>query len=226
MQDSRSLSRRTALAGLGAGSLGLLFGSHAAGLPTASNRETGGNTGSNLVNHPLTGLWLAHLALSPDNDATAAVPAFFGADGSAMLAYPCSEITLDSIQIRGVALGTWIPIDDHEAHFTAVQVCFGADGAYRGTRTYDAYPVVSGDGNSFTVRGESDLVTVRDASNTIAERRLGSLRLPMYGFRMTPGNPGFPTSPDWPEVAPVHPGDQRLAPTPVPSPGPGPGDHQ
>jgi hypothetical protein len=226
MQEPRSLSRRTALAGLGAGSLGLFFSTHAAAMPTAPNREIGGIYGGDSAAHPLTGLWLTHLAVSPDDDTTVAVPAFFGADGSALLAYPCSETVMDSIQFRGVAMGTWAPIDDHEAHFTAVQVCFGADGLYQGTRTYDAYPIVSGGGKSFTVRGESDLVTVRDASNTIVERRTGSLRLPMKGYRMSPGNAGFPTHLDWPEVAPAHPGDQRLSPTPAPPPEPGPGDPQ
>lgn len=220
MPEPQSLSRRTALVSLGAGSLGLFLGASAqAGPPTLETGDSGG--GAALAandSHPLTGLWLAHLALSPEDDATVAAPAFFGADGSVMLAYPSSQAMLDGIQIRSVALGTWAPIDDYEAHFTAVQVCFGADGIYQGTRTYDAYPVVAANEMSFTVRGESDLVTVRDASNTIAERRIGALRLPMFGFRMTPGNAGFPTSLDWPEVAPVHPGDPRLTPTPPPYP--------
>ncbi len=71
-----------------------------------------------------------------------------------------------------------------------MQVCFGADGSYQGTRTYDGYPVVSDDGMSFTVKGEFDVMTVRDAGNAIVQSISGSGR-PMIGTRMTPGNAGF-----------------------------------
>src|SRR5690606_41782735 len=59
MQESRSLSRRTALAGLSASSLGLFFGAHAAALP---NKETGSAPvipARSPADHPLTGLWLS-----------------------------------------------------------------------------------------------------------------------------------------------------------------------
>ena len=214
MSDTRSLSRRTALAGLGVGSLGL-FASHAAGV---SARDTpSSSTSASLARHPLTGLWLSHVSLSTDPDTTAAAPAFFGADGSMMLVYPCAEASENGTQFRGVAIGTWAPIDEREARFTAVQVCFGADGTYQGTRTYDGYPAVSDDGMSFAVKGEFDLLTVRDATNAIVESLSGGSGSHMHGVRMTPGNAGFPTyrmsdSPEnhVPEVAPVYPGDPRL----------------
>jgi hypothetical protein len=193
MAQSRPLTRRTALTGLGIGSLGLFFGAAASAAPPAF--ETGGSGGGKLLAsaidaHPLTGLWLAHLALAGDGDETAAAPAFFGADGTAVLVYPCAEANDEGTQIRGLALGTWAPIDDHEARFTAVQVCFGADGSYQGTRTYDGYPVVSEDGASFLVKGEFDVLTVRDAGNAIVASISGARRA-MFGNRMTPGNAGF-----------------------------------
>lgn len=181
MAATSSLSRRTALAGLGAGSLGLF----------ASRVATAGASVplSSLPDHPLTGLWLSHIALTAEGDQTAAVPAFFGADGSAMLVYPCVEAGQNGTQIRGLAIGTWAPIDHNAARFTAVEVCYGADGSYQGTRTYDGYPVVSDDGTSFTVKNEFDVLTVRDAGNAIVQSHLG--RRPMTGVRMAPGNPGF-----------------------------------
>jgi hypothetical protein len=182
MAPTHQLSRRTALAGLGAGSVGFFASRVAtAGAPVPV---------SSLMDHPLTGLWLSHMTLSSDGDDTAAVPAFFGADGTAVLVYPCAEAGEDGTQIRGLALGTWAPIDDHEAHFTVVQACFGADGSYQGTRTYDGYPMVSDDGTSFTVKNEFDLLTIRDAGNEIVEGHLGG-RWPMTAFRMAPGKPGF-----------------------------------
>jgi hypothetical protein len=227
MAQSRPLTRRTALAGLGAGSLGF-FASQVASTGASAQASSTGD-------HPLTGLWLSHVALNGDYEETAAAPAFFGADGTAVLVYPCAEAGEDGTQIRGLALGTWAAIDDHEARFTAVQVCFGADGSYQGTRTYDGYPVVSDDGASFTVKSEFDLLTVRDAGNAIIESRAGG-RLPMFGSRMTPGNAGFasyrvsdspendevnrqvgaPLDPNFPEgIAPLDPDDPRLIPVPA-----------
>lgn len=236
MSANRPLSRRSALAGLGAGSLGLFLGAAASASPPAL--EIGGSGGGRLVAdagsdaHPLTGLWLSHIALNGDGDATAAAPAFFGADGTAVLVYPCAESSENGTQIRGLALGTWAPIDDKEARFTAVQACFGADGSYQGTRTYDGYPVVSEDGSTFTVKGEFDLVTVRDAGNAIVSSIAGTRRA-MVGTRMTPGNAGFasfrisgspenetveqrvtgPLDPNFPEeIAPADANDPRLGP--------------
>lgn len=181
MAPTHHLSRRTALAGLGAGSLGFFASRIAtAGAPVPA---------SSLLDHPLTGLWLSHIALAGDGDETAAVPSFFGADGTAVLVYPCAEAGENGTEIRGLALGTWEPIDRREAHFTAVQVCFGDDGTYHGTRTYDGYPVVADDGVSFTVKNEFDMLTIRNAGNEIVEGYLG--RRPMTGFRMAPGKPGF-----------------------------------
>jgi hypothetical protein len=236
MSATRPLSRRTALAGLGAGSLGFFASRVASAAPVAF--DTGGSGGGDplpatAAAHPLTGLWLSHIALAGDDDATAAAPAFFGADGTAVLVYPCAEANEEGTQIRGLALGTWAPIDDHEARFTAVQVCFGADGSYQGTRTYDGYPVVSDDGASFLVKGEFDVLTVRDAGNAIVASISGARRA-MFGNRMTPGNAGFAAfrvsdspenepaqerqeqEPGSLEVAPVHPGDPRLIPVPEP----------
>lgn len=191
MTKQHALSRRTALAGLGAGSFGLFLSASASAAPATF--EVGGSGGGELISgepHPLTGLWLSYLALSAEGDETVAAPAFFGADGTAVLVYPCAEAGENSTQFRGLALGTWAPMNDHEARFTAVQVCFGADGSYQGTRTYDGYPVVSDDRASFTVKNEFDLLTVRDAGNTIIESRAGSRRA-MVGNRMIPGNAGF-----------------------------------
>lgn len=220
MQESRSLSRRTALAGLSASSLGLFFGAHAAALP---NKETGSAPvipARSPADHPLTGLWLSLVALPSNPDLVVAVPTIFAADGSAVMIYPCTEANETSVHVKGAAIGTWFPIDDRSARFTTVQVLSDMEGVYQGTYTFDGYPVVSDDGQSYAVNSEFDLSTVRDASHAIVRSIQGPSRNALHGFRMSPGNAGFPFS--IPEVAPVHPGDQRLVPTPVPQDSPYP----
>ena len=88
-------------------------------------------------------------------------------------------------RVRVGALKSALSLLVKEGRFTVVQACFGADGTYQGTRTYDGYPVVDDDGASFTLKGEFDLLTVRDAGNAIIESRAGGRA--MIGTRMTPG---------------------------------------
>ena len=72
-QTDRSVSRRTALAGLGAGGLGAALA--LAGRPAAAQ-------GTDLAGHPLAGAWLA-MANPPQPEAPpVAVPSFFNADGT------------------------------------------------------------------------------------------------------------------------------------------------
>ena len=81
MSAEHSLTRRSALAGLGIGSLGLMFGASATAAPPAA--EAGGSGGSILstATHQLAGRWLSSLGLPSRPDVAVAVPTFFGAEG-------------------------------------------------------------------------------------------------------------------------------------------------
>lgn len=207
MSEQRSVSRRIALAGLGAGSLGFL----ASRLDAASAGAQ--STATSLAGHPLTGFWLTLMALPSHPDDVVAVPAIFGADGSAVLIFPCTEANDTGVDVKGAAIGTWAPIDDHYAHFTTVQALSGMDGRYHGTVTFDAYPRVNDDGETFDVQTQYDLFTVRDHVNAIVSSNAGPNRNPMRAFRMQPGHVGFPpalessepelNSNDSPEVVPI-----------------------
>lgn len=239
MDEQHSLSRRAALAGLGAASLGLFMSVQAGA--HAPNRETGssGSAGelaasatspsgaqAPLASHPLVGLWLTQLALPSHPDDVVTVPALFGADGSAVLIFPCTESGDAGVMLKGAAVGTWAPIDDRYAHFTAVHALSGIDGRYQGTATFDAYPRINDDNETFDVETQFDLFTTRDNLNEIVGSHPGPHRNPMRGYRMHPGKPGFPPALDdtemdtlnSPEVAPVHPGAPRLVPTPLRAP--------
>lgn len=224
MSEPRMLSRRLALAGLGAGSLGVVMGAQAAARP---NLETGGSGGTGTTSdtpasstpsyagHPLVGMWLTMMALPSHPDDVLAVPAFFGADGSALLIFPCTEANDVGVQVKGAAIGTWAPIDSRYAHFTTVQALSDMEGFYHGTVTFDGYPRVNDDNETFDVDTQYDLFTVRDQLNKIISSRSGPHTNPMRAYRMHPGHVGFPPTQkeaqlEIPEVAPVHPGDPRL----------------
>jgi hypothetical protein len=214
MSGHTSLSRRTALAGLGASSLGFFASRLEAATSSAASATT------SLAGHPLTGFWLTLMALPSHPDDVLAVPAIFGADGSAVLIFPCTEANESGVQVKGAAIGTWAPIDDRYAHFTTVQALSGMDGQYHGTVTFDAYPWVNDDGDTFDVQSQYDLFTVRDQMNHITASTAGPFRNPMRAYRMHPGHAGFPMSlatsdadedlRDILEVAPVDPSDPRL----------------
>jgi hypothetical protein len=224
MPEQRSLSRRTALAGLGAGSLGFF----ASRLGVAGSDAQSASTA--LAGHPLTGFWLTLMALPSHPDDVVAVPAIFGADGSAVLIFPCTEANDTGVQVKGAAIGTWTPIDDHYAHFTTVQTLSDMDGHYHGTVTFDAYPWVNDDGETFDVQTQYDLFTVRDNLNEIVSSNAGPNKNPMHAYRMHPGDAGFPTRApslasepaQFPVVAPVDPSDPRMAPLPAPTADPNP----
>jgi hypothetical protein len=182
------MSRRSALAGLGAGSLGLAFASQFAAA------STGHSTSVALADHPLTGLWLSMVGLPSNRDVSVVVPTIFGTDGSMVLIYPCTENSETGVQIKGAAIGTWAPVDGRSGHFTTVQVLSDIDGNFLGTITLDGHPVVSDDNETYTVDSNFDLVTIRDSFNAVTRSMAGPSRNPMHAYRMRPGNAGFPAS--------------------------------
>ncbi len=184
MSEPRSVSRRTALAGLGAGGLGLAFASRSAGASAMA-----------LADHPLAGVWMAMVTLPTAPDVPVAVPGVYGADGSVLLAFPPSQVGPMGVQLKSVMIGAWEAVDERSGHFTAVQMLSDVDGAYLGSMTIDGYPAVSEDGQTFEDQSPDALITIRDAANAIVATVEGGSPNPVLGIRMGAGNPGFPEIP-------------------------------
>jgi hypothetical protein len=181
-----TVSRRTALAGLGAGGLGLAL---AATVRPAAAQDT---TADALAEHPLTGTWLA-MANPPLPDAPQfAAPSFYGADGSVLLIFPLTQMGPQGVVFNSAYVGTWQADSERRGHFTAVQVLSDANGTFLGTTTVDGYPEVSEDGQTFIDDGSRVLVTIRDPSGAIVQQFPGAGSRPVMGTRMGGGSPGFP----------------------------------
>ncbi len=184
------VSRRRALAGLGAGGLGLVF---AGGL---SHRATVAQeaTPPSLAGHPIVGAWLVMNPSVPPN----ASPAVFAADGTLTIAGVASyRDPQRGAVLQGSAVGVWAPTGECGVHVTWVQALSAPDGTYLGTFTLDGYPEVSPDGQSFLDDGTRVRFTVRDAANAVvmeAGGGTGPATPPVHALRMRVGNPGFPTT--------------------------------
>jgi hypothetical protein len=176
--NTRSVSRRTALAGLAGGGVGMaLF----AGTRAAQDAPD--------ANHPMVGAWLVVTVDGP-------APAFVKADGSFLhSSAPVSVGPDGAISYPSPQNGVWEPDPDNERgiHFTTVQNIHDATGTLAGTLTVDGYPIASEDGQSFHDDGTRVRLTFRDASNnvTMVLGEDGSLP-PVIGNRMVPGAPDFP----------------------------------
>lgn len=202
MSTSHPLSRRRAIAGLGAGSLGAILATQALAAPPTVDTGVSGGGGGSLANHPLVGLWLALVEIPSNPGVSVAVPTHFGADGSAILFYPATEVAAHGVQVKGVAVGTWEATGSRSGHFTAVQALSDINGGYLGSVTVDGYPEVGDDGNSFAVNSALERLTIRNAQNLVTSRLSGSVANPMRAARMRPGFDGFPadTATDLPPV--------------------------
>ena len=185
MTTSRTVapvSRRAALAGLGAGSLGAALA--LAGRPAAAQ-------GTDLAGHPLAGAWLA-MANPPLPGLPFAVPSFFNADGTVVLLFPPVAAGPQGPQFQAAVGGTWEADGDRRGHFTAVQALAAADGAYLGTVTIDGHPEVSEDGEGFVDADPRSTVTIRDAAGAVVQQVPAITDRPVTARRMAPGRPGFP----------------------------------
>jgi hypothetical protein len=185
MTRSRTLvSRRTALAGLGAGSLGIAIGARSA----AATQEM------STADHPLTGMWLALANPARVEDPQVPGSALFAADGTVVLNWIPAGIGLDgALQYNSIYMGVWEPYDERIGHFTAVQVTADATGALVGTVTVDGHPEVSEDGTTFIDTGALVTVTIRDAAGKIvAVIPPAPTPRPVTAIKMRVGNPGFP----------------------------------
>jgi hypothetical protein len=188
MTNSRTIdtvSRRTAIAGLAAGGLGLALATTTAGAAAQ-------DTATNLANHPLAGTWLAMANPPLPDSPQVPVPSFYGSDGSVLLMFPLSQLGPQGVVFGAAGVGTWEADGERRGHFTAVQVTSDANGTFTGTTTIDGYPVVSEDGQTFIDDGSKAIVTIRDSSGAIIQEITGVFARPVTGMRMGPGVPGFP----------------------------------
>jgi hypothetical protein len=172
------VSRRTALAGLGAGGLGVALA--APGTRVAAQEAST----DALAGHPLVGTWLA---ITPFG----ASPETFAADGTVI------EAGDQGVTFYGPGIGVWTSTGERSGAFTFVQALGHADGAYAGTLTIDGHLDVSEDGQSFVDDAPETTLTFRDAQNNVLQAinpfKPGEGSLPLVtAIRMAVGAPGFP----------------------------------
>ncbi len=150
-----AVSRRTALAGLGAGGLGLALAATAR--PAAAQEGAG-----DLAGHPLVGTWAV---MAPDG----VIPQIHGPDGSVVVAYPPNYVdpTL-GLTFHGPALGRWEADGERSGRFAVIQALSDASGAFIGTLLFGAGIEVSADGQTWVGGGSTPLhIVVRDAANNV-----------------------------------------------------------
>jgi hypothetical protein len=185
----QSVSRRTAISGLGASGLILALAGGSLGLSLATNSQASAqDVPAELADHPMVGIWLG---VTPDGPS----PAFIMADGAFLgSSAPISKGADGTLTFLSPQNGIWAPDPTTERgiHFTSVQNRHDASGAFTGTVTVDGYPVASEDGQRFYDDGTRVRVTLRDAKGavTMVLGADGSLP-PVYGNRMAVGAPGF-----------------------------------
>ncbi len=148
-----NVSRRTALAGLGAGGLGLALA--AAARPAAAQEGA-----SDMASHPMVGTWAA---VTPGG----VVPQIHGADGSFIAAFPPNYVDpMLGLAFQGPGLGRWEPDGERRGLITFLQALSDTDGAYIGTYQVSAAIEVSEDGQTWT-GGDPTQVIVRDGANNV-----------------------------------------------------------
>ncbi len=175
-----SLSRRTALAGLGAGSLGLALAATAR--PAAAQ-----DAAAEMASHPLVGTWLAGRA---PNDITVA---HWGPDGNMTTNLPTVGVGPDgAIIYSDSSMGSWVPVSDRGIHFIFTNRTYDATGALTGYFTVEGHPVASEDGMSFWDDAIEATVTLRDPNGVVVQSFGGDGSVPpIGGVRLVPGKSGY-----------------------------------
>jgi hypothetical protein len=194
-----SLSRRTALAGLGAGGIGVALA--APGRIAAAQ-----DASADLAGHPLTGTWLAMANPAATDAPQFPAPSLFAADGTVLLVFPATQVGPQGVVFNAPVMGVWEADGERRGHFTAVQLLSDANGASLGSITIDGYPEVSEDGQTFIDDGSKVMITIRDASGAIVDQILPTgapAGRPVTAVRMGVGAPGFPEVAASPEGTPA-----------------------
>src|SRR5262245_36308149 len=103
-QTDRSVSRRTALAGIGAGGLGLALAARGG---SAAARDA---TAEAMANHPIVGVWMVTTPIGPSL-------AVFSADGTNIQGVPTAQAGPQGVTFTGAQVGTWEPTSARGIHF-------------------------------------------------------------------------------------------------------------
>src|SRR5687767_6355105 len=172
---SAPVSRRTALAGLSAGGLGVALAARHAAAQDAT---------AEMANHPLVGVWLAGANVNELGLVHLAADGSSTFQGGSIATGPD-----DALTFSGSAMGVWEPVSERGIHITFTWQNRDPTGAVTSTVTVDGYPVANEDGMWFWDDGTQAVVTVRNPTAAVIEEINGVPRV--AGVRMTPGKPGY-----------------------------------
>jgi hypothetical protein len=178
-QSIRAVSRRSALAGLGAGSLGLALN---AARPAAAQDGSPNAQAS----HPIVGTWMVL-------NAPPTIGMIF-ADGSLINMAVSNAVGPDgTVGFASPGAGTWEVLDDRSIHVTFVEFHTDANGTFTGTLTFEGYPVLDEGGHTWVDDGSKVKLTFRDAEHNVTMVLGGDGSLPgVTANRMGPGISGLP----------------------------------
>ena len=174
-----SISRRTALAGLGAGGIGLAL---AATARPVSAQDV------DMANHPMVGTWLSGRAPNdigvahwgPDGNMTFNVGPVVGEGPGGALIY------------NDPNMGSWVPVSARGIRFFFTQRAYDAAGAFLGYGSVEGYPVASEDGMSFWDDGTQVVVELRDPNGVVVDVQGPGLQgAGIGGVRLVPGKSGY-----------------------------------
>ena len=174
---SAPVSRRTALAGIGAVGAGLA-------LSTATRPAAAQDAATERTTHPLVGTWMT--GTGPTDFAVAHWDADGNMTNNGEFALPGPDGTM--IHSNPFA-GVWEPDGDRGIHITFMALTYDAAGAVTGSITVDGYPVANEDGDAFWDDGTRAVVTLRDATGAVIEE-IATVPA-VAGVRMAPGKPGY-----------------------------------
>jgi hypothetical protein len=174
-----SVTRRTALAGLGAGGLGVALA--AAARPAAAQDAA-------MANHPMVGTWMGGRAPNdlgithwgPDGNMTLNGGPVVGKGPDGALTY------------NDTNMGSWVPVSARGIRFFFTQRVYDAAGALLGYGSVEGYPVASEDGMSFWDDGTQVVLTFRDPNGVVIDVQGPGLQgAGIGGVRLVPGESGY-----------------------------------
>jgi hypothetical protein len=172
-----SLSRRTALVGLGGGGIGVALATRGR-IAAAQDAQSDA-----MATHLMVGAWMA-------STPSGLAPGIFFPDGTVIVTVPVTGNSPLGTTYVSTQPGTWEPVSERGIHFTGVQLHSDANGNYVGSITVDGHPVVSEDGQSLVDDSPESGPTIRDAYGNVLDVLRGGP--PVTGVRIGVGAPGFP----------------------------------
>jgi hypothetical protein len=172
-----SLSRRTALVGLGGGGIGVALATRGR-IAAAQDAQSDA-----MATHLMVGAWMA-------STPSGLAPGIFFPDGTVIVTVPVTGNSPLGTTYVSTQPGTWEPVSERGIHFTGVQLHSDANGNYVGSITIDGHPVVSEDGQSLVDDSPESGPTIRDAYGNVLDVLRGGP--PVTGVRIGVGAPGFP----------------------------------